>query len=177
MADKKDQKKEAYKWEMFDPNADYKAELTEGHDDCVVRALMIITGKTWLQCYDIVAATGREIRAMTDTWDTLDHVLQRVGYNYHPYNEGEKSPTVAQFAREHLKGIYILDMPFHVSPLKDGVNYDSEKVSRRKLLGYWAQDEADKPEKKKAKTTKKISDKTTDKKATRKDNTEKHIKT
>lgn len=124
--------KRVYKY--FNPNPS-KKEV----EDCVERALCVVTGRDWLSVYDELCVIGREIFCSPNWKDCYEEFLRRNGFEYVPISnkKGSKRPTVEGFTREHKIGSYFLRVSNHVVGCKDGVYYDLWNSGDCCLYSYW----------------------------------------
>ena len=95
-------------------------------EDCVVRAITIATGKRWLEVYDDLCLTGRQVYNMPSSDRVWGRYLYYLGFV--PFLLPESCPscvTVAEFARWFPRGTYIIGTGSHAVAVVDGDYYDS----------------------------------------------------
>lgn len=92
--------------------------------DCVIRAISIVTGKTWYQIYAGLCVQGRMSCGFGNFNEVWSDYLQYLGYSRHglPYNP---TYTVADFAADHPDGAYILGTGSHAVAVVNGNWIDS----------------------------------------------------
>lgn len=94
--------------------------------DCAVRAVAMATGKDWTGAYLSLAAAGLEAKDLPNADSVWGGYLMRHGFRRHAIQDEPEGYTVADFARDHPRGMYILSMPGrHVVAVVDGDWYDS----------------------------------------------------
>lgn len=109
-------------------------------EDCVVRALMKLTGKSWIECFDELCVIAREKMRMPNEWKTVEKWLKINGYEKFSYGKlykGMHRETVSEFARKHNKGKFLLNLMGHVVACVDGYYYDSWDSGNCKILTYY----------------------------------------
>ena len=109
-------------------------------DDCVVRALMKLTGRDWVTCYDELCDLGRKKKRMPNEWKTVELWLREHGYvkrSFGKMEKGQHRKTVYEFAEEHTKGSYLLNLTGHVVAVVNGLYYDSWDSGYCKVLTYY----------------------------------------
>lgn len=105
-----------------------------GHQtgDCVVRAICAATGQTWDQSYDGVVLEGKRLAKMPTTNEVWESYLLRLGFRR--YDLPDMCPdcyTVADFARDHPAGVYILGTGSHAVTVKNGSIMDAWNCSQK----------------------------------------------
>ena len=106
--------------------------------DCVIRAISKATNMDWESVYTGICVTGYSMCDMPsancvwgaylrDNWFVRDVVP----------NECPECYSVADFAREHPQGTYILALTGHVVCVKDGDWYDSWDSGDKIPMYYW----------------------------------------
>lgn len=103
--------------------------------DCVVRAISIATGKAWYQVYAGLCVQGRFMCGFGNFNEVWSAYLLYLGFNRHglPYNPNY---TVADFAKDHPHGTYILGTGKHAVCVKNGDVIDSWD-SRSEIPRYY----------------------------------------
>ena len=114
--------------------------LKQETEDCVVRALVTATGKTWDIVYKELCDLGFELKKMPNSKDTWKEYLNRNSFENHIVSnkKGSKRPTVLGFTKEHKEGIFILSIANHLTVCKDGIYYDIWDCGTKSLYGYWS---------------------------------------
>lgn len=95
-------------------------------NDCVVRAITKATGDDWYDVYIGLFVKGVEMGDMLASNAVWGAYLKDKGYQrYAIPNTCPDCYTVADFAREHRNGAYILGTGSHAVAVIDGDYYDS----------------------------------------------------
>lgn len=118
----------------YNPNPDTEINAS----DCVVRALTKALDISWDTAYILLSVQGfidHDIFASDRVWNNLLHDM---GFkrNIIP-NTCPICYTIADFAREHTEGIYILGTGKHAVCVHSGRIYDSWDSSREVPLYYF----------------------------------------
>lgn len=111
----------------------YNANPHNRHiDDCVVRALSLLTGKEWAEMYDELSDLASDNSLMFDSVafveDYLDDRYKRTCHY---------SKTLAEFVNEFPIGKYAVTMNGHITAVIDGVIYDTFDPSKRIIRCSW----------------------------------------
>ena len=94
--------------------------------DCVIRAISAATGDTWEKIYTDLSAEGYYVGEWGNSNGVWDNYLRRRGYKRSICpNDCPYCYSVADFAREHQKGTYILGPGRHAVTVIDGNYLDS----------------------------------------------------
>lgn len=95
--------------------------------DCAIRAIAKALGFDWEDAYIALAAIGLQMRDLPNADSVWGAYLRRNGYKRRVMsNEHPEGYTVADFAADHPRGVYVLSMPGrHVVTVCDGAYYDS----------------------------------------------------
>lgn len=106
--------------------------------DCTVRAISKATGQGWGETYLALCIQGYLDGDMPSANSVWGHYLRSIGYTRHIIPDTcPDCYTVADFAREHPTGTYILAMSGHVVCLQDSTIFDSWDSSGEIPLYYW----------------------------------------
>lgn len=93
--------------------------------DCTVRAVSLALGVDWETAFDLMTAKAKamgEMPSKDSVWSAVlrDHgFLRRAIPNFCP-----ECYTVAEFASEHFRGVYVLAVGGHVVTVINGNYYD-----------------------------------------------------
>lgn len=110
--------------------------------DCTVRAISKATGSTWEDIYIGIGLEGFLIGDMPSANHVWGAYLKRKGFKRCIIpNTCPECYTVADFAREHPYGIYILALASHVVCVCDGDWYDSWDSGEELPIYYWHKEE------------------------------------
>lgn len=106
--------------------------------DCVIRAISKATNKGWESVYTGICVTGYSMCDMPSANCVWGAYLRDNGFvrDVVP-NECPECYSVADFAREHPQGTYILALTGHVVCVKDGNWYDSWDSGDKIPMYYW----------------------------------------
>lgn len=127
--------------------------------DCVVRAIAwacvcqtsrdfteekkVYTGKyLWNTVLDDLTDCSRKTGFMVTDTKCYTEYLKELYFTKHPqprHLDGTKY-TLAEFIAEHPKGIYLVNMPTHLTVVVDGVNYDIWDCTKtdKRIGNYWS---------------------------------------
>lgn len=120
-------------------------------DDCVTRAIAIITEKPYQEVYDLVnmySASERKSKknkgnssARTGVYkDTTKKIMGHYGFKWVPIMKIGSGTTVHLKADELPTGKLVAKVSKHICAVIDGVIYDTHNPSRygtRAVYGYW----------------------------------------
>lgn len=106
--------------------------------DCAVRAVARALGTDWETAYSLIAAAGYAMGDMPSGDSVWGAVLRQNGF----YREAVPNTcpdcyTVAEFAREHPRGIYVLALGGHVVTVENGDWYDTWDSGGQVPMYYW----------------------------------------
>ena len=117
----------------FNPNPDGKAV-----GDCVIRAIVLATGKSWEDVYVGIADAGLAMSDMPQSNAVWGAYLRRLGYRrYVLPNSCPDCYRVKEFCFDHPRGTYLLATGEHVVAVKDGDYYDSWDSGNEVPVYYW----------------------------------------
>lgn len=123
-------------WKQYNPNP---AGRIVG--DCTIRALSKALDKSWDDVYAGTALDGFLMSDMPTANSVWGAYLRRNGYRRHLIDdECQECPdtyTVAEFARDHPQGTYILALSGHVVTVIDGDWYDTWDSGNEIPIYYW----------------------------------------
>jgi hypothetical protein len=120
-------------------------------DDCVTRAIAIITEKPYQEVYDLVNKYGASERKSTKNKsnssartgvykNTTRKIMEHYGFKWIPIMKIGSGTTVHLKADELPTGKLITKVSKHICAVIDGVIYDTHNPSRygtRAVYGYW----------------------------------------
>ena len=89
--------------------------------DCTVRAIALATNKSWVEVYLSLCIYGLVIGDMPSANDTWMKYLTDTGWQFHRLQD--TCPfyyTIADFAKDHSRGTYIVGTGTHVVCVKNG---------------------------------------------------------
>lgn len=111
--------------------------------DCTVRALSAALGLTWQQAYAALALEGYMSGDMPSSNHVWGNVLKNRGFKR--FTIPDTCPdcyTVADFAADHPRGLYVLATSGHVVCVRDGDWLDSWDSGAEVPIYYWQRLEA-----------------------------------
>lgn len=107
-------------------------------DDCVIRALAEVTGRSWRSVYLALAVSGCEACNMPDSNEVWGGYLRSLGWSRGAIPDTcPDCYTVSDFASNHIYGKYVLCGRSHVVALIDGDWYDTTDSGMMPILYYW----------------------------------------
>ncbi len=124
-------------WREYNPNPARKKT-----DDCTVRAICKAIGLDWETVYVRLAMAGLRNGDMMHKNYVWGGLLEDCGFKRITLPDRcPKCYTVAQFAHDNPKGIYVLGTGIHVVTVKDGDWYDMwDSASEVPIVVYWRAD-------------------------------------
>lgn len=106
--------------------------------DCTIRAITVLTGKSWEEVYDGVCAEGKLMHNMPSSNAVWSSYLSKLGYIRTPLPDTcPYCYTVDDFCHDHLKGKYLLALYEHVVAVVDGYYYDTWDSGNMTVLYFW----------------------------------------
>jgi hypothetical protein len=106
--------------------------------DCTIRAITVLTGKTWEEVYDGVCAEGKLMHNMPSSNAVWSQYLRKQGYIRTPLPDTcPYCYTVDEFCHDHSKGKYLLALYEHVVAVVDGYYYDTWDSGNMTVLYFW----------------------------------------
>lgn len=109
--------------------------------DCVVRAISLITGDTWEKIYVVLCVEGFFVGDWGNTNISWDWYLRSNGFKrYICPNDCPYCYSVADFANDHPQGSYILASGTHAVALIDGNYYDTFDSGKSPVIYYYAKE-------------------------------------
>lgn len=124
-------------WAPYNPNPDGNRV-----GDCTVRAMCKATGKEWEPTFCALTLEGFMRRDMPSANHVWGAYLRRHGFERHIIpNECPDCYTVADFCRDHPRGLYVLAIGGHVVTVMDGDWFDTWDSGREIPVYYWTREE------------------------------------
>lgn len=118
---------------FFQPN-------THKDGDCVIRACVKATGKTWYQVYDALCEIGRKLQRMPNDRKCVDIFLKELGFSWWPLKavKGESRPIVRDFAKYAVNnGPCVCSLSHHMVCCEGGNYYDIWDSGDCAVYGWW----------------------------------------
>ena len=109
--------------------------------DCEMRAISCALGKDWCEVVRELAELACETAYCPFISDNYNIYLERNGFKKMPqprHSDGTKY-TLAEFIAEHKTGVYVVNMPHHLTVVKAGKCHDIWDCSKssRRIGNYW----------------------------------------
>lgn len=109
--------------------------------DCEIRAIAKATKMSWEAVVKGLAEIGIETGYSPFVKKAYDLFLTRNGFKRmpQPRHLDNTKYNLKEFIAEHPRGIYVVDMPNHVTVVVNGKNYDIWDCTKvnRKVGNYW----------------------------------------
>lgn len=106
--------------------------------DCAVRAVSLALGTSWEDSYWMLAENGFLMGDMPSSDSVWGAALRERGFRREAIkNTCPDCYTVAEFAKDHPRGTYVLKTDQHVTTVIDGDIYDSWNTSDEAVQYYW----------------------------------------
>lgn len=133
------------KFEYYNPNVDAKTFKSGkpkfwNRNDSSVRAICKAIGKDWITVYDELCNIGHNYNDMPSSKQVVTNMLSNYGYELVTLGkpvQGQKRPTIEEFAQEHNEGTYVLYLRDYYITMIDGVLYNTENFAEEKVYSYW----------------------------------------
>lgn len=117
------------------PRGNYHAE------DCVIRAISIVTGLSWEEIYVALCVEGFYVGDWGNNNAAWDWYLRSNGFKrYICPNDCPYCYSVADFANDHPQGSYILASGTHAVALIDGDYYDTFDSGKSPVIYYYTKE-------------------------------------
>lgn len=100
--------------------------------DCVLRAISVLTGKTWREVNDELSYLAGNEGLMFENVEFVENYLDK---RYR--RECRYSKTVGEFANEHPNGKYAVSMNNHITAVVNGDIVDTFDCSYRIMRCAW----------------------------------------
>lgn len=117
----------------------YNANPMENNtDDCAVRAVAVALDVDWDTAYDLIAENAKYMAEMMHRNVAWWSVLRQNGFSRAIIpNTCPDCYSVADFCREHPRGVYVLGFYNHVASIVDGKLIDSWDSRNEIPIYYW----------------------------------------
>ena len=127
-------------FKLSNPNPDWKKTKTLkwNKPDCVIRAVALTTGLSWLEAYDYLSARARRDYTIPNDGTRLRDWMAEGGASWHATNpkKGKDRMTAEEFAKSHPKGRFIMRLAHHEAACVDGVILDAWNCGGKCVYGY-----------------------------------------
>lgn len=125
-------------WQEYNPNP---AGRRVG--DCSVRAIAKALDVDWETAYMMIAVQGYYMRDMPSSNAVWGSLLRQNGFTREAIpTTCPDCYTIADFAKDHPTGLYVVGTGNHVVTLEDGTIYDSWHSENEIPQYFWRKDEA-----------------------------------
>lgn len=101
-------------------------------DDCTLRAISLLTGRSWHEIYAELSYLANNDSLMMDSVQFIEKYLD----DRYP-RECHYSKTVGEFAKEYPYGKYAITTNGHITAIIDGDIYDTFNPSDRIMRCAW----------------------------------------
>lgn len=107
-------------------------------DDCLVRAIALVTGRSWDYVYIELGLQGFIMKNMPSANKVWGNYLRSIGFVEYPFfNVCPDCYTVRDFCYDHPFGTFILATGSHVIVVIDGDYYDAWDSGDEMPLSVW----------------------------------------
>lgn len=111
----------------------YNANPHKRHiEDCTIRALSLLTDRTWNDVYSELSYLANKDSLMMDSVVFIEDYLD----DRYP-RECHYSKTIGEFAKEYPLGKYAVTTSGHITAIIDGIIYDTFNPSERIMRCAW----------------------------------------
>ena len=110
--------------------------------DCTVRAISLATGKPWREVYVALCGYGYKLCDMPSSNAVWGEYLSDLGYVRDIASRTCPMCTIAEFAEQNNKGVYILGTGTHVVCVRDGDYYDAWDSGDETPIFAWREKDA-----------------------------------
>lgn len=114
-------------WKYYNANT-----LGNSVNDCVVRAISLVEGKSWDKTYKELSEIARKEGILLDDVNFVEHYLDKRYKRACHY-----SKTVGGFAKEYNRGKFLVTMEGHITAVVDGIIYDTFDCSEKRMWCAW----------------------------------------
>lgn len=127
-------------FKLTNPNPEWEntKSLKWNRPDCVIRAVALATGLSWLEAFDYLSAKARRDHTVPNDGTRLRDWLAEAGASWTAVTvkPGKKRLTAENFAKGHPEGQYILRLANHEAACVNGVILDVWNCSAKCVYGY-----------------------------------------
>lgn len=109
--------------------------------DCVIRAVSIVTEKSWEDTYLALSMQGYKMCDMPSSNAVWGEYLKEQGFTRKIVSDTCPSCTIAEFAEEHDDGVFLLATGTHVVAVKDGDYMDTWDSGNEIPIFYFTKEE------------------------------------
>lgn len=106
--------------------------------DCTVRALCVVLRIDWDSAHKLLSDTARSMGMMMDDPDVIRAILRRRGFRRDAIPDTcPDCYTIADFARDHKRGVYVVATGTHIVAIVNGDWYDSWNSGDEVPVYFW----------------------------------------
>lgn len=109
--------------------------------DCVARAMSKAVGVSWLSAYVELCVMGVVHSDMPTANNVWGAYLRSKGFRRYPVEDTGDIYTVADFCRDHPRGVYVLALDGHVVAVENGDWYDTWDSGDGVPIFYWVRED------------------------------------
>ena len=107
-------------------------------EDCAPRALSAVLGLSWEDAYDLLCENGREMGLMPSNKAVMWAILKMHGFRRTAIpDQCPDCYTIADFARDHPRGVYVCATGDHIVAVINGDWFDAWNSGDEIPLFYW----------------------------------------
>ena len=126
-------------WEYYNPNP----VRSDGVGDCAVRAIAKALDISWEEAYMKLSINGFLMGDLPNSDTVWGSVLRMEGYVRETVpNTCPDCYTLAEFAVDNPKGVFVVKSNEHVATVVDGVLYDAWNSEQKIPIYYWTKKES-----------------------------------
>lgn len=104
-------------------------------EDCVTRAIKLATGRSYFEIRKKLQLTAELLDCEELCVCCYNHLLDCV-FKF-PREEIKSGQTVAEFAKQHQRGVYLVRIDGHLTCIINGCIYDLWNCGNRKATHAW----------------------------------------
>lgn len=129
---------EWFRYSNPNPTAAKKKTMVWDKGDCVIRALALSTGISWLEAYDYMSERARrDYSVPNDGKLSRAWIIEGGGaWTACKAEKGKKRMTCLDFAKTHPSGRYILSIANHDCACVDGKILDVWNTAEKAVVGF-----------------------------------------
>ncbi|MDE2101765.1 MAG: hypothetical protein KGL39_31250 [Patescibacteria group bacterium] len=107
--------------------------------DCVIRAIMKATHKSWLETFDGLNAVARSQFTIGGDKRAYEIYLAAHGFVKQPMPRfaDRTRYTVKEFADANPTGVFVIGIANHLTVIVDGTLFDTWDCSRKSVGNFW----------------------------------------
>lgn len=114
---------------FYNPNPKNKSA-----SDCVIRALSVVTGKSWDDVYLDVITQGYIDKEMPSVNSVWGNCLKSIGYRQYFM---PREVTIKEFCKIFKRGEFVIGTGSHAVAVIDGDYYDTSDTGSEIVAYYW----------------------------------------